>query len=115
MIRYEQIAETCRYMDAQADEGIALEEIARQRGVDLDDLTRAAMQRALRIGMIISGQDPRKLSKTHKTAVDLPPETRELLVPLQLAFLDGFIAGHSTTDPNDRIQRFPNAPTGGDS
>ena len=109
MIRYEQIAATCRHMDAQADEGLDVEEVVTARGVDLDGLLRAAEQRAIRIALIMSGQDPRAViaGRTQPFGLNLDAKTRELLGPLQLAFIDGFIAGHSTTDPDDRVQRFP--------
>jgi hypothetical protein len=107
MIGYDQIAEACRYMDAQADEGIALEEIARQRGVETDGLLGAANQRVLRIAAIMSGKDPRTWPRDRKSVVDLGEDTMKLLQPLQLAFIDGFIAGRSASDPADRVQRFP--------
>ena|SRR5436305_270448 len=111
MIDYSTIAEASRHLDTQAEEGRELDELVRQRGIDTLGLMRAAEQRALRIAMIMDGRDPRLLSRTEKTPVDLSPETRKLLTPLQLAFVDGFMAGRATTDPDDKVQRFPNKET----
>jgi hypothetical protein len=106
MIGYDEVASTVSFMDAQA-EAMGLEAMLRERGIDVEGLFRAAEQRALRIAMIISGQDPTVLARDRFSRIDLDEETRKLLTPLQLAFIDGFVAGRAASDPADRIQRFP--------
>jgi len=106
VIGYDEIARAVRFMDSEA-EALGLEVLLRQRGIDVEGLFHAAEQRALRVAMIISGQDPTTFPRDRLSAVDLDEKTRELLSPLQLAFIDGFVAGRAVSDPADRIQRFP--------
>ena len=107
MIGYDEIAEVSRYLDAQSEEGRDFEDLMRARGIDPKGLVKAAEQRALRIGMIGEGRDPRQLPRDRMTNIELTPEMRRIMPALQLAYIDGFIAGRVASDPADRIQRFP--------
>ena len=106
MISYDEVAEACRYADAEAEEH-GLEVMLRMRGIEVEGVFRAAEQRAIRIGMIIAGIDPSSMPQDRKTPIGFPDHIRELLPSLQLAFIDGFVAGRAASDPMDRIQRFP--------
>ena len=114
MIGYNEIAEVSRYLDAQSEEGRDFEDLMRARGIDPEGLVRGAEQRAMRAAMVASGVDPTVLSRDMPTRWqeilgDLPaPDKIAALMPmLQLAYIDGFIAGRTVSDPADRIQRFP--------
>ena len=107
MIDYHEIGSTCSRMDTIAEER-GLENVLRDMHVELRGLFDAAEQRAIRIAMILDGQDPRPLGRRQgKTNVNLSPRAREMLKYLQLAFVDGFVAGRTVSDPTERIQRFP--------
>ena len=90
MIDKEQLAEAARNMDALASEH-SLEYVCEKQDVDPEALYWAANQRALRIAMIMDGQDPAKI--TQKQDVHLS-EQAELLLPslIQLS-MDGIIIG----------------------
>lgn len=107
MIGYNEIAEVTRYLDAASEEGRDFEDLMHERGINTEALVLAAKQRALRIGMLMEGRDPRALPRDRMTTIKLAPETEDMLPQLQLAYMDGFIAGRSVTDPSERIQRFP--------
>jgi hypothetical protein len=104
MIGYEQVGEACHRMD---DEAVAkgLEQTLAERGIEIEGLFQAAEQRAIRIAMIIAGIDPTSMAQDRKTPIGFPADIRELLPHLQLAFVDGFVAGRAVSDPADRIQR----------
>jgi hypothetical protein len=108
MIGYREIGETTSRMDTLAEER-GLEIVLTDMNVELAGLFEAANQRAIRIALIAGGLDIKTLPRDHKTNVDslFTPETRGLIQPCQLAFIDGFVAGRSVHDPADRIQRFP--------
>jgi hypothetical protein len=106
MIGYKEIAQTTSKLDEYA-KGKSLDVISRERGIDAEDLYRAARQRALRIGMLMAGQNPDELPKDRMSHVTLPPEIEQNLHWLATAFVDGFIAGRDVFDPAEGIRRFP--------
>lgn len=94
MLDKDAIATACRYNDAQlAELGDSLEAWATQNEIDINGLIYVAEQRAIRAGLVASGVDPRRLSRTHFSRVALSPEQgREL--PMRMAlWMDAFGAG----------------------
>jgi hypothetical protein len=112
MIDYHEIGSTTSRMDTLAEER-GLEIVLKDMNVQLEGLFKAAEQRAMRIALIAGGYDPRKLPRNRKTNVDrlFTPEMHHMSKFLQMAFVDGFVAGRSVHDPADRIQRFPQQET----
>lgn len=89
------LLETCRYNDAQAEEhgSDALRRWGEIKRINLVDLAYVAHQRAIRMVMVIDGQDPTKLSRTEFTEVHLSPELRPFLNHFAATFIDGFAVG----------------------
>ena len=107
MIDYREIASTCSRMDTLAEER-GLEIVLRDEHIELRGLFEAAEQRAIRIAMIMDGEDPRPFGRMKgKQPVHLSPRARAMMRYLQMAFVDGFVAGRCVSDPTERIQRFP--------
>jgi len=107
MIDYNEIAKVCSELDAMSDQGATVDSICAHRGVNPRGLLDAATQRATRIALMVQGQDPRRLPRDRTSHVHIEPSIRADLKWLEVAFIDGFLAGRAITDPSDRVQRFP--------
>lgn len=101
MIGKDQISEAVRCNDALAEENLDFEAFWEAQDVSIRDLTYVAHQRALRAAMVYDGQDPRAMSRTHPTPVNLSPEALALIPTLVAAWVDGFAAG-LRLNPNER-------------
>jgi hypothetical protein len=95
MIGKDEIAEACRYADALAEEHQDLPAYWRERGVDIDGLTYVAMQRGLRVVMMLRGENP---NLSQPTRINLKPEEVRMQAAFATIFMDGFAA-------RDRIER----------
>ena len=92
MISVNELAEAARYMDAMAEEH-GFTEWTKLSGIDADALQYVANQRALRVAMMMDGQDPSKLSRTVKTTVSLSPRIQKLMPHLTVLAMDGIGIG----------------------
>ncbi len=92
MIGLDELAESARHQDALSEEH-GFEDYCRLIGVDVQGFQYIANQRALRLAMMIDGQDPRSLSRTEKTAVNLSPEVQRLMHHLTSLSMDGIAIG----------------------
>ena len=101
MIGIGELAESARHQDALSEEH-EFEDYCRLIGVEIQGFQYIANQRALRLAMMIDGQDPRKLSRTEKTAINLSPEVRQLMPHLTSLSMDGIAIG---IDAGRRRQR----------
>lgn len=92
MIGKDEIAKAARDADDQASE-LGLPGWCEANGVDLTGLLYVAEQRALRAAMVMEGQDPRTLSRTEFSVVELKPSSKALIPFLTSVILDGFAIG----------------------
>ena len=99
MIDQKAFAEAARNNDAMASE-YGIEEWMRTRDVDVAGLLYIIKQRALRAAMLVDGNDPRTLSRTEETTVQLSDKAEEMMSILQAAVLDGIAIG-ITVKSND--------------
>lgn len=88
-VTYKEICEAAQEIDSVSDEkGIA--EVCRLLGVAPDALTRAAEQRALRMGVLMAGTDP---TTVDLDKVLLPREIQRLIPILGAMYMDGLATG----------------------
>jgi|SRR4051794_23880089 hypothetical protein len=92
MIGVDELAESARYQDALAEEH-EFEDHCKLLGVDQEAIEYVAHQRALRCAMLLDGQDPRALSRTEKTPIDLSPAAQQMMPTLAALSLDGIAIG----------------------
>ena len=92
MIGIEQLAESARYQDALSEEH-ELEDYCRILGVDFEGFQYIANQRALRLAMMIDGIDPRQMSRTEKTPINLSEKAQSLMPHLTALAMDGIAIG----------------------
>ena len=92
MIGQDDLSLSARYMDALSDEH-GMTGLAGLLNFDYEGLYYVAHQRALRAAMILDGQDPRSLSRTEKTTIQLSPEVEALMPTLTSLSMDGVTIG----------------------
>jgi hypothetical protein len=92
MIGVDELAESARYQDALSEEH-EFEDYCKLIGVDVEGLQYIANQRALRVAMMIDGIDPRTMSRTEKTPINLSPEAQRLMSHLTALSMDGIAIG----------------------
>lgn len=92
MIGRDELAESARYQDALSEEH-GWEEFCKVVGVEPMGLHYIAQQRALRMAMLLDGQDPRLLSRTEKTAVTLSDRATDMMPNLAALAMDGIVIG----------------------
>lgn len=94
MIDMNAFAEAARNNDAYVEE-YGIEAWMERHGIEPEALSYITEQRALRAAMMLSGDDPTKLSRTEMTRVQLSDEAQELMPILQAVALDGIAIGVS--------------------
>jgi hypothetical protein len=92
MIGQDDLSLSARYMDALSDEH-GMTKLAELMNFDYQGLYYVASQRALRAAMMLDGQDPRTLSRTEKTTVELSPGIQKLMPTLTALAMDGIGIG----------------------
>jgi len=95
MIGQDDLSLSARYMDALSDEYEGGDQgwVNRLLDVDFEGMHHVAHQRALRAAMILDGQDPRLLSRTEPTPINLSPGIEKLMPALAALSLDGITIG----------------------
>lgn len=110
MLNRDDIARACRHNDAIVEESGDLPGFFTERDVDFDGLTYLAEQRALRVAMILDGQDP---NPSRPRAISLPPHLNALMPMFASLFIDGFAAGRTAEhDPQFDMPDTSNEQTG---
>lgn len=92
MIGQDELSESARYMDALSEEH-GLESWASINNIDTEGLHYVAAQRALRVAMLMDGQNPMLLSRTEKTQITLSKQVEVLLPHLTALAMDGLGIG----------------------
>lgn len=101
MIGKDQISEAMRYTDAISEEMEDLPRYWRERGVDVDALTRCAMQHGLRQVMIMRGMSPNVAKATPVTG--MTPAEQEFQIKFAGAWMSGFAVAHFALTHNGTL------------
>lgn len=81
-----------RYNDAEAEDH-PLHKVIEKHGLDAAAYMHIAEQRAIRAVMMMSGQDPTKMSRSEVTAIEFSDEQKALLPSLTSVYMDGIFIG----------------------